>query len=448
MLTFIHLSDIHFSSGDDASQFDLNQQIRRALLEDLGARQADGAHYDALLVTGDIAYSGKEEEYDSAKQWLEEVYLRTGLSMKRTYVVPGNHDVDRRLVEPTFPLWASHEDIRRAANSVHWRATIETQLKRDRSHLLLAPLRTYNGFAQGCACKTTADDLAWSIDFPCPLELGFIVRLRGLNSALISDAGDAPSKLLVSEFQTAKLADAPGVINVVLCHHPPDWLMDKAALREVLRRFAPVTLFGHEHSVRVDYDEKQVQLFAGAVQPSRNETGWLPTYHILQLAIAGTAGQPELRVRVHTREFHNFRFRAWRFEDDQTILERRIAVPPWDALSVVSETMVANTAEIVLNSGATMAPNGQNIANAQASDAQRELLVYFFQLRTPQRYEAAFNAGLLRDGDDALEPQSMWAEVFRRAAAEMKLNDFWTAVAAHTPAMAGKPNPFPRDTHA
>jgi hypothetical protein len=61
-------------------------------------------------------------------------------------------------------------------------------------------------------------------------------RLWGLNTALISDEADAPNKLLVSEFQTAKLGEKLGVINVVMGHHPPDWLMDKAEVRQILRR--------------------------------------------------------------------------------------------------------------------------------------------------------------------------------------------------------------------
>src|SRR5438445_8597490 len=162
MLTFIHLSDIHFSSGDDRSQFDLNQQIRKSLLDDLARRPADGVAYDALLITGDIAYSDKKEEYEMAKQFLQEVYSQTRLSMKATYVVPGNHDVDRAHVLPTFPLWASHTEIRQHASSAHWRDTIQTQLKRDPAQLLLKPLHAYNDFAQGCACQTTAEEIAWS----------------------------------------------------------------------------------------------------------------------------------------------------------------------------------------------------------------------------------------------------------------------------------------------
>jgi predicted phosphodiesterase len=449
MLTFIHVSDIHFSSSDNASQFDLNQQIRHALLSDLASKPANGASYDGLLVGGDIAYSGKKEEYETAKTWLGEVYQRTGLSMKRTYVVPGNHDVDRAHVQPTFPLWASHEDIRRNANSVHWRATIETQLKRDPAHLLLAPLRTYNDFAQGCGCQTTAIDLSWSLDFPIALEGGFVIRIRGLNSAIISDAADAPAKLLVSEFQTATLRDTPGVINVVMSHYPPDWLMDKASLRQALRRFAPVVLFGHEHNARVLPDDKQVQLFAGALQPERDAPDWLPTYHILQLAITGTAERPELLVRVHTREFHNYGFRAFRFEDGQTVLERRLLVTPYTPPAEPLKPMLAQPAASSVKSDLKMA-EAENVnvnvnANTLMLDAERELLTYFFELPTPRRYEAAFNVGLLRDGDDALDPQAMWAEVFRRAGEENQLGNFWNAVADHTPSMKEKPNPF---THA
>jgi hypothetical protein len=436
MLTFVHLSDIHFAPGDDGSQFDLNQHIRRALLADLHANPAGVTSYTGLLITGDIAYHGVLDEYTTAKGFLEDVYGATGLSMAQTYVVPGNHDVDRTRVQPTFPLWASHEDIRREANPVHWRATLQTQLQKDPSKLLLSPFHAYNDFAQGCECQTTSEALAWTLDISTPMELGYKVRLHGLNSALISDAADAPGKLLVSEFQTSHLRDSAGFVNVVMSHHPPDWLMDKAAVRQVLRRFAPVALFGHEHSVRLLHHDKQVQLFAGALQPERDTPDWLPTYHILLLGIDGTAEKPVLRVVVHTREFHNYNFRAWRNEDGEEVLEcclplpREVMLP---ALATPTTEGAKSMAEIQTSESGT--------GGETSRDPQRELLVQFFRLKTPSRYEAAFKADLLRDGDDALDPQVMWAEVFRRAASENKHAEFWDAVAAHYPEMATH-NPF------
>ena len=447
MLTFLHLSDIHFSRRNDASQFDLDQHIRHALIADLAVRQEGIAQYDALLITGDIAYSGKKDEYDAAKQFLEEVYESTGLSMKETYMVPGNHDVDRDHVQPNFPLWDSHDAIRRNANSVHWRDAIQTQLQKDPSKLLLTPFHAYNDFAQGCECETTASDLAWSHLVKPALEFDFKVRLRGLNSALISDGADAPSKLLVSEFQTATLCDTPGKINLVMSHHPPEWLMDKAELRSVLRRYAPITLFGHEHTVRLHPDDKQMQLFAGALQPERDTANWAPTYHIVQIAIEGTREQPQLLLRVHTREFHNFNFRTWRNEDDGMVCERRFNVAPMNRDHANMTIAPNGMASAILSSAATM-PSAETQTGMPTTDAKRELHVYFFQLPTPRRYETAFTAGLLRDGDDSLDPQVMWSEVFRRAEVEKKLEIFWDAIATHKPMMKDIPNPFKEGFHA
>jgi predicted MPP superfamily phosphohydrolase len=442
MITFVHLSDIHFSPRDDLSQFDLNQQIRRALLEDLERKPADGAAYDGLLVTGDIAFGGKQEEYKAAQVWLDEVYSKTGASVASTYMVPGNHDVDRGYVEPEFPLWDSHVRLREAANPVVWRDLIAKQLQRDPLHTMLAPLKAYNDFAQGYECLTKPEELAWQRVFPKSLDDGRLVRLHGLNSALVSDKGDAPGKLLVSDFQTAHLAHTRGVVDVVLCHHPPEWLMDKASVRDALRSFAPVVLFGHEHSARVVTDAKQIQLFAGAVQPSRRDPGtWLPTYHIVQL---GTCGSRELLVRIYTREFdgENYRFRARRDENDRPLEEHRLGLQEWTrpiAVATIVEPGRASAPSSVVDSTSP----GDAYMPMQPDSAQRELLVHFFRLRAPDRYAAASEAGLLRDGDDSLQPQAMWAEVFKRATNEPNgLKRFWSAVASRIPQLKDANNPF------
>ena len=446
MITFVHLSDIHFSPRDDLSQFDLDQQIRRALLEDLALKPADGAAYDGLLITGDIAFGGKQEQYKTAQGWLDEVFSRTGASAANTYMVPGNHDVDRAYVEPEFPLWDSHVRLRETADPVIWRDVIAKQLQRDPLHTMLAPLKGYNDFAQCYGCLTEPEKLTWQRVFEKPLDDGRLIRLHGLNSALISDAGDAPGKLLVSEFQTSHFAHTAGVVDVVMCHHPPEWLMDKASLRAAMRAFAPVALFGHEHSTRVLPDTKQIQLFAGAVQPSRRDPGdWLPTYHIVQFSVIEDNEQSNLVVRIHTREFDksNYKFRPRRNENDQPVDEHHLQLPKWTppAPTVKIPAVSPGVSEVCLASVKVM-PAAEPPAPTPAETAQHELLVHFFRLATPDRYAAANEAELLRDGDDALHPQSMWAEVFRRALEEKRLAKFWTAVAARTPALEKTPNPF------
>jgi len=462
MITFLHLSDIHFIDRNHGTAFDRDQQIRRALLDDVEQKPADGAAYDGVLITGDIAYAGLPAEYYRAAEFLDELYRRSGTSRKNTYVVPGNHDVDRKFVEPDLPLWAAHTKLRETVEPTQWHGQIYTQLVKDPQRSLLAPLGAYNDFAQGFDCYTgmlpsketgqpDIPRLAWQKVFDKPLEDGTLIQLHGLNSALISDEGDAAGNLLVSDYQRSHFQNSSNAVNVVMCHHPPEWLMDKADMRKSLRTYAPVALFGHEHDTRITADAKEVRLFAGAVQPSRRDpAGWLPTYHILQLAVETTPAQRNLVVRIHTREYTTdppMRFRPRRNEKELAVEEHRIELPKLKAMT--STISVASNAVPALDSGVVIAmPAPEPNAPSPAEVAQRELLTFFFQLRTPHRYEAAFKAQLLKDGDDALDPQIMWAEVFRRASDERKFAAFWTAVAAHTPAMKDRTNPFIQDTHA
>ena len=342
MVTYLHLSDIHFRNRDHATNFDLDQQIRRALLEDVESRPADGAEYDGVLITGDIAFGGLQNEYKRAQEFLDELFKRSGALATNTSMVPGNHDVDRRFVEPDLPLWAAHAKLRESSDSTVWRDHIYKQLVRDPQRSLLAPLKSYNDFAQGYGCFTgmvpastpgepDVPQISWQKIFAKPLDDGTLIRIHGLNSALISDSGDAPGKLLVSAYQTSHFKHEQNVVNLVMCHHPPEWLMDKADLRNVLRTFTPVAFFGHEHTTRVTADLKEVHIFAGAVQPSRRDPAdWLPTYHIVQLGIQTTETKRELVVRIHTREFTNIapiRFRPRRNEFELTMDEHRIELP-------------------------------------------------------------------------------------------------------------------------
>ena len=447
MITLVHLSDIHFSPRDDLSQFDLDQQIRRALLDDLERNPTRSANYDGVMITGDIAFSGQLEEYRHAQAWLDELFSRTGVRAASTYIVPGNHDVDRNYVQPEFPLWDSHARLRETHDPVVWNDLIAKQLQRDPLHSMLAPLKGYNDFAQGYGCRTEPEQLAWTRLFDKNLDGGHQLRLHGLNSALISDKGDAPGKLLVSQFQTSHFEHTNGAVDVVLCHHPPEWLMDKAAVRDALRAFAPLALFGHEHSARIVSDAKQIQLFAGAVQPSRRDPGdWLPTYHVVQLSVAEGDNQSELIVRVVTQEFdrQNYRFRPRLNERDQPVDEHRINIPAFRL--VPDETTISVAAVAVSTEGCVPVktePASEPPMPMPREIAQRELLVQFFRLGTPDRYAAANEAGLLRDGDDTLAPQTMWAEVFRRAVENPEgLSRFWAAVASRNPALREVPNPF------
>ncbi len=55
---------------------------------------------DFVIITGDLAYSGKPEEYKAVHNFCDELLKASKLAQDRLYFVPGNHDVDRSRIKP------------------------------------------------------------------------------------------------------------------------------------------------------------------------------------------------------------------------------------------------------------------------------------------------------------------------------------------------------------
>lgn len=88
---WLHISDFHFKGGDAYDRDVVLGSLVKSL-PDLFSRFGSP---DAIIVSGDIANSGKKTEYDAATAVFDEILAVAGLSKERFFVVPGNHDVDR-----------------------------------------------------------------------------------------------------------------------------------------------------------------------------------------------------------------------------------------------------------------------------------------------------------------------------------------------------------------
>jgi len=217
MLTFLHISDLHITTEDAGSQFDQDVKIRQAMLDDLGIEGRK--NFDAILVTGDVAYHGRAAEFERAKKWFEEVRTKTHSNPEAFFVVPGNHDVNQAIVFKSSGLWDLHAAIRNPKMSSAERlASLECKLK-DPTIPFLAAMREYNAFASEYGCPTTCNGLAWVqiLNGGRGLEDGTVVRFHGLNSAVLSDGADAQPNLFLGNFQFAHFKADPSYVNVVLC---------------------------------------------------------------------------------------------------------------------------------------------------------------------------------------------------------------------------------------
>ena len=57
--------------------------------------RTEGLEADFILATGDLAFSGKTDEYALVTEFFDAVADASGISKQRIFCVPGNHDIDR-----------------------------------------------------------------------------------------------------------------------------------------------------------------------------------------------------------------------------------------------------------------------------------------------------------------------------------------------------------------
>jgi 3',5'-cyclic AMP phosphodiesterase CpdA len=98
-IAFVHLSDIHFGQ-EKGGQTVIDDDVKASVIDDCRQIFAGMSQQSigGVIVTGDIAYAGQEDQYRSAGEWLDA--LTSAIKCKRSdvYVVPGNHDIDRACI--------------------------------------------------------------------------------------------------------------------------------------------------------------------------------------------------------------------------------------------------------------------------------------------------------------------------------------------------------------
>lgn len=313
LFTWLHLSDLHVHAAreDDAdaraSMPALEARVLAALNHDLEEQAQDPI--DALLVTGDVAWSGQREEYVVADAWLVGAARAAGLGPERVLVVPGNHDVDRSADRAplTSKLVAELRGGRRRLDA----ALTHTRAR----EVLEARLYPYSVFAATFG-PPPADDgaptdaLWWSHRIEG--RRGLRVRLIGLSTAFLAEGDADRGRLRIGDRQLEAAAQTiqGGELTVVMAHHPArgGWLADEPDAEAWLRRHAHVLLSGHAHDpvadeARAGAPGPFVWVAAGAA-PARRKIG-LGSERRLGYAMTSVlrSGDGSLTLRVAPRRW-------------------------------------------------------------------------------------------------------------------------------------------------
>ena len=244
-ITWLHVSDLHLRTDTAWSQ----DIVLTALLQHLREAHTDTPTFAFALVTGDIAFSGRADEYSLAKDFFSAFQSAASLEPDRIFCVPGNHDVDRTRQNLCFRGARDFlQDVGEVDHLLSGGDDLSTLLSRQEHYREFeASLFSHQG------------------KVPTPDGLGYVARITvrdiafgilGLNSAWLAEGGPGDHhNLLIGERQaldaTTLIQEGlpPPHIVIALAHHPLHLLRDfeRGPMQNIIDTHCHFFHCGHLH---------------------------------------------------------------------------------------------------------------------------------------------------------------------------------------------------------
>jgi len=263
-LTWLQLSGFIFHAERSSDHEIVLTSLIRDVIETMPQQELSP---DVVFITGDIAYTGRAEEYRQARDFFEVLAERLGHEPeKQWFVAPGNHDVDRSRIKPL--------DLA-MRGSLHHNSRGEILEDPEAWERFSARQRDFLSFTR----ELLGGHREWQAQSPWQTTR---LKIRGediavlcLNSAWSCQADDDRGKLLLGEPQVRQaLTEANGAsLKVALMHHPFDWLdpHDQKMAKSILRGPYGVQLLlrgtGNDLTFRWGPDHRCLEIGSGPCWP-------------------------------------------------------------------------------------------------------------------------------------------------------------------------------------
>ncbi len=392
MISFIHLSDIHFTKLSEG-RLDIDSDLRNEIILDIKHNFAGKIHNPyGILICGDIAYSGQKTEYNSAIQFINEICKAAGISENNVFCVPGNHDIDQSIPESKPTVKAVQDALARSQGTLQYDAQFISILSDDESaRFLYEPIRNYNVFAKKYNCHFDIDQKAHSWERSRKLTDTYSLCIVGLNSTFISNADDHATKderlMKMSSIQIPQRKD--NTIFLTICHHPPEcWDDADQSIQNAFNERIHVQLYGHKHTQSIEVKKKSVIIKSGATHPSRWEKDWIPRYNWISLDIESNDGHNYLSIIVYPRIYN----------PDTTSFEQDTSLSTEEYLKYSLD--LVDSKPVSVNYKTVEAESLKNNSLADSSQINVERLLYdFINLPIERRNKILKNLKLCRYED-------------------------------------------------
>ena len=237
-LVIVQLSDIHIKTGED---FIL--QKARGIVSAVKSVSPKPSAY-LLAVTGDIAFSGKVEQYELACTFISAIKqgLDTPESKVFQFFIPGNHDLDF-LSEPDTREALLHH-VRQHLEKVDPAGETVKQILSIQKNFF-----TFEAQMLGLEERPAKSRLAYSCTFSVA---GNSVRVNCFNTAWVSTNPENPGTLVFPSALVKEPKDQ-AALEISAFHHPTNWLIpdNGRAIRCAIERSSDIIFTGHEHESSV-----------------------------------------------------------------------------------------------------------------------------------------------------------------------------------------------------
>lgn len=293
-IAWLHISDLHFR---ESRLYD-STVVTDSLLDDISSRvkiAPELSQIDFVFVTGDIAFSGKTEEYVLAQRFLNELIRITGVSKKQVFLIPGNHDVDRTQISEESRNILSKLGSRHAVNEL-----LENPIDRA---TIMKRFENYGRFFNEYFGKEPLFDVDHYYYVEKRAVADKSIAVLGLNSAWASSSDQDQLNLFLGERQVRQAIRHPDSLSadvrIVLMHHSFDWLRDFDAdnCEPLLLDKGNIVLHGHLHRTSIIHrqtpNRNSILIGAGASYETREH---LNSYSLAHIDLHKRTGSLYLRT--------------------------------------------------------------------------------------------------------------------------------------------------------
>jgi len=264
-ILFLHIGDLHIENKQGLNLFQIHK-----IVDSLNSFRS----FDRIIIiiSGDIAYSGEEDQYDVAYYCVGNIIA----GIKRHYgytgqfdvlCVPGNHDVFHN---GNCMTGDTLQCIRKANE---YEKHLSEELQKQNSFLNFA--KRNNCFLSGnIFCRRKID------------VNGFVIEANLINSAVFSIFDEDKGLHYIPQHCINDLNAPSGADFVItVMHHSPDWYVDsyKNMLEAAIYGKSSLVFYGHEHYIgnkKVSHENNAPALIQAGGCLCENDNWTKSTYHV------------------------------------------------------------------------------------------------------------------------------------------------------------------------